>query len=77
VVTTEGDEVELAGVLAAFEAQWHGWILAVVWESGSSFARMPTHAMRPHEWGTRGMGGMYGPPATIVTVGLLLAHPKC
>jgi len=28
VVTAEGDEVELAGVMAAFEAQWHGWILA-------------------------------------------------
>jgi hypothetical protein len=27
---------------------WHGG-------SGSSFARMPTHAMRLHEWGTRGM----------------------
>jgi hypothetical protein len=26
VVTTEGDEVELASVMAAFEAQWHGWI---------------------------------------------------
>ena len=26
-VTTEGDEVELAGIGAAFEAQWHGWIL--------------------------------------------------
>jgi hypothetical protein len=32
---------------------------------GSSFARMPTHAMKLHEWGTRGMAGvMYGPPAT-------------
>jgi hypothetical protein len=30
VVATEGDEVELAGGLAAFEAQWHGWILAGV-----------------------------------------------
>jgi hypothetical protein len=27
-VTTEGDEVGLASVMAAFEAQWHGWILA-------------------------------------------------
>jgi hypothetical protein len=30
-------------------------------ESGSRFARWPTHAMRLHEWGTR----VYGPPATI------------
>jgi hypothetical protein len=29
VVTTESDEMELACVLAAFEAQWHGWILSV------------------------------------------------
>jgi hypothetical protein len=28
-VTTEGDEVKLAGVLAAFEAQWHDWILSL------------------------------------------------
>jgi hypothetical protein len=28
VVATEGDEVELAGGLAAFETQWHGRILA-------------------------------------------------
>ena len=27
-VTTEGDEVELVRVLAAFEAQGHGWILS-------------------------------------------------
>ena len=25
-------------------------------EDGSLFARMPTHAMRPHEWGTRFCG---------------------
>ncbi len=58
VVATEGDEVELTGVMASFEAQWHGWILAGVWEIGSSFARVPTHAMRLHEWGTRCMGGV-------------------
>jgi hypothetical protein len=27
---------------------------------------MPTHAMKLHEWGTRGMAGvMYGPPANL------------
>jgi hypothetical protein len=41
------------------ETVGHGGILAGVWESGSSFARMTTHAMRPHEWGTRGMGWIY------------------
>jgi hypothetical protein len=32
-------------------------------EDGSSFARMPTHAMKPHEWGTQGIGvlGIWSP----------------
>src|ERR1700750_1820603 len=40
------------------------WILAGVQERGSSSARMPTHAIGPHEWGTH-CGGilMCGPPA--------------
>jgi hypothetical protein len=45
------NEVELAGVLAAFQAYGYGWILAGF--DGKRFARMPTHAMKPHEWGTR------------------------
>jgi hypothetical protein len=28
-------------------------------ESGSRVARMPTHAMKPHEWGTRQFFGIY------------------
>jgi hypothetical protein len=43
-----------------------GWV--GVWKKdGSCFARMPTHAMRLHEWGTRGIGAifMYGPPAAL------------
>jgi hypothetical protein len=34
-----------------------GWV--GVWKKdGSCFARMPTHAMRLHEWGTRGIGAI-------------------
>jgi hypothetical protein len=38
---------------------------SIVWERGvRAFTRMPTHAVRLHEWGTRGMGvGYVGPPA--------------
>jgi hypothetical protein len=39
-----------------FEAYGNGWILAYV---GSRYARMSTHAMRPHEWGARCMGGFF------------------
>jgi hypothetical protein len=33
-------------------------------KSGSRLARMPTHAMRPHEWGIQSISSdfMYGPP---------------
>ena len=48
-----------------FEAGGLGGVF-IVWgeEGGSRFARMPTHAMKLHEWGTRGSGviGCMGHP---------------
>jgi hypothetical protein len=45
----------------------------MVTEDGSRSARMPTHAMRPHEWGTQGIRGfMCGPPAVVLRPYFLL-----
>lgn len=47
-ITTEGDEVELACALSPFEADGHGLdFIGGGWKMRLSFARMPTHAMRP------------------------------
>jgi hypothetical protein len=60
VVTAEGDEVELAGIVSPLEAYGHSVDFSRCGENGSSFARMPTHvAMRlRHEWGTRAWVGL-------------------
>ncbi len=43
VVTTEGDEVELVGLLEAFEARWHEWC-----------EQFTSHPSQKREgWGTR------------------------
>jgi hypothetical protein len=41
----------------------------VVIESGSRFARIPTHAMEPHEWGTRFMQGWHFVEKQILHLG--------
>src|ERR1700722_10066915 len=55
-VATEGDEVKLACVVTSFEAFGHEGFYRLGEEDGSRLARMPTHAVRLHEWGTRSMG---------------------
>jgi hypothetical protein len=53
------------------------WILAGVEENGSSFARMPTHVMRLHEWGIRlWVRLMCGPPSLNLRVGFHAVHPS-
>ena len=52
-----GEEEDLCPAGSGLSGGWeHGGILAGGEEIGSRVARMPTHAVRPHEWGTRGMG---------------------
>jgi hypothetical protein len=50
LVTTEGDEVELVGLLEAFQARWHG----------SASSLHPTLRKRREGWGTRGFWVVVG-----------------
>jgi hypothetical protein len=50
--------------------------ISTVEEDGSRFARMPTHAMKLHEWGTQGIDGFYVWATRKSRLGdSLLSHP--
>jgi len=58
LVTTESDEVEVAGLLKAFETRWHGGgrslLPAKKWDGSGRCERATSHPSQMREgWGTR------------------------
>ena len=52
LVATEGDEVKLAGLLAAFEADGHG-LNFIGWDEKRFAHSANAHSWLHHEWGTQ------------------------
>ena len=58
LVTAEGYEVEVVGLLKALEAGWHSWGEVYIWESEErGCERFTSHPSQRREgWGTRAFG---------------------